>query len=315
MTVSRRPEALALIGLYLRSQNEFITWRGVEGGSSTMNSGLYYWVGVRELLPAAWRWFSACVQKSRAIEDDTLLDLGQSLLRRMQRVLETRDHFHRVFNLPQNNDTAKAALADLDSILVSLMGAVDASARVAHVVLRLSGSIHTAAWQYHKGWLPKVAKSDAALATLFDTGTPLQHTLTILRLLRNTVHGQMMRTIAVQQRSRIRDTVISLPSQDEAEILAAMEALGGGSIWGLSGIVGRQVVDPGLFVEELVPRMLTLLNTVMEHTPVERLGHVRLTPAQYQAPTDERGAFRERNRLSIRWQLGVTEGGASGSGN
>ena len=310
VTLCRTPEALALVGLYLRSQNEYIIWRAADGsGSYSMNEGLYYWVGSRELLPTAWRWFSACVQESRAAGDDTLLDLGQSLLRLVQRALEARDRFHRTFSLPQNNDTARSVLSELDSILVSLMGAVDSSARVAHMVLGLPGNLHDAGWQRNQRWLPQIAAHEPMLAALFDADTPHYHTLTIVRLLRNTIHGQMMRTIAVQQGARPQETVIRLPGQDEATILTSIDALGGQAAWGVrSAANGSSLVDPGVFVERLFLNVLALLNAVMGRTPVERLSHVRLTPAHSQPPpvrrAGEADTFSERNRLSIRWQLG-----------
>jgi hypothetical protein len=161
VTVCTPSEALAIVGLYLRSQNAYVIWRGSEGiGSFGMNKGLYYWVGTRELLTAAWRWFTACVQESHGSGDGTLLDLGQSLLTRVQRVLEARDRFHRVFNLPQNNDAASEALTGLDSALVLLMGAVDSSARVAHLVLGLPGDARNAGWQRSRIWLPQVAAAE-----------------------------------------------------------------------------------------------------------------------------------------------------------
>jgi hypothetical protein len=232
VTVCKLAEALAAVGLYLRSQKAFLIWRGVDGGLTfTMNQGLYYWVGTRELLPNAWRWFSACVQESHATNDKTLLELGQSLLRRVQRVLEARDRFHRAFNLPQNNDTAATVLDELDSILLSLMGAVDASARIAHLVLGLTGGPHTAGWQRDQRWLPQVATGEPPLAALFNVGTSHNHVLTILRLMRNTVHGQMIQSIALQQSGRMLETAIMLPASDEAAILSSMDALGGRGSW------------------------------------------------------------------------------------
>lgn len=51
------PEALALVAHYLRSQNEFIICKAADGwGAYAMNEGLYYQVGVVELLPSTWRW-------------------------------------------------------------------------------------------------------------------------------------------------------------------------------------------------------------------------------------------------------------------
>lgn len=313
VTVCKPPEALALVGLYLRSQQEFVIWRGVAGsGSFNMNEGLYFWVGTRELLPAAWRWFTACVQQSDPADDRTLLELGESLLRRVQRALEARDRLHRAFNLPQNNDTASAVLSELDSILVSLMGAVDVSARVAHLVLGITGSVRDAGWQNGQRWLPRVVTAEPALAALFNADTVHSHVLTILRLMRNTVHGQMIRSIALHRPGRMLETAIVLPADtgDEAAILSAMDALDGRGSWGTSAGPYRWLVDPGVFAEQLLPRIVTTLNEVMEATPVERLSQVRLTQADCQPPAPDPAVgrmdtFGERSRLSIRWQLGL----------
>jgi hypothetical protein len=235
VTVCMPTEALALAGLYLRSQQAFVIWRGADGsGSFNMNEGLYYWVGTRELLPAAWRWFAACVRQSNATGDGTLLDLGESLLRRVQRALEARDRFHRAFNLPQNNDTASAVLSELDSILLLFMGAVDASARVAHLVLGIAGNPRNAGWQNNQQWLPRVAAAEPTLAGLFNAETVNNHALTILRLMRNTVHGQMIRSITLHQAGHMLETAIMLPASDEATILSSMDALGGRGSWGAS---------------------------------------------------------------------------------
>ena len=136
MTYCTIEDALTVIGLYLRSQGSFVISRHPAGrGTHNMNRGLYYWVGTRELLPSAWRWFSACVQYSTRVGDNSLLLLGQSVLQRVQRALQVRDEVHVALNKPQDNDTADDALSSLDVALLLLMGAVDATARVVHAVL------------------------------------------------------------------------------------------------------------------------------------------------------------------------------------
>ena len=155
-----------------------------------------------------------------------------------------------------------------------------------------------------------MAAQEPALAALFDDGTSLTHTLTILRLLRNTVHGQMMRKITVQSSARLRETTTSLPDRDGATILSSMDALGGRAAWGVRpAATGASLIDPARFVEPLFPNVLALLNRVMEETPAERLNHVRLTSAHSQPPSPRRAGeadtFSERNRLSISWQLGL----------
>jgi hypothetical protein len=105
------------------------------------------------------------------------------------------------------------------------------------------------------------------LADLFRPNTSLVDTLIILARLRNTVHSEMIRA-TMRQSVRSRDAVIRLPKGDEQSILEAMEALGGREAWGVrTNADGSEVVDPGLFVELLFPKVLTLLNAVMERTP------------------------------------------------
>jgi hypothetical protein len=94
--------------------------------------------------------------------------------------------------------------------------------------------------------------------------------------------------------------------------LRALEALGRQDAWGIRAPAnGSPLADPALFVERLFPHVLMLLNRAMEHTLVERLSHVHLTHADSQPPQDGQAGqagqanwYSERNRLSIRWQLG-----------
>jgi len=305
VAICRTAEALALLSLYLRSQGEFIVFPAPDGtGSLSMNEGLYYQVGSVELLSQSWRWSDVCAQISQATGDETISELYGSLLRRLQRALKTRDSLHRACNVLQNNDTARTVLTELDSILIALMGAIDGTARVAHLVLGLSGKPHGAGWQHDQNWLPNVAANEPDLAKLFDPGTAHHRTLTILRLLRNTVHGQMLRTTAIQRTGRLQETAIRLPSADVSMILAAMSDLGGREAWGVqTGANGSALVDPADFVERLFPHVLDLLNTTMERTPVERLApspNSRVNPALRESAT----WYSEQNRRSIRWQLG-----------
>ncbi|MDF3292353.1 hypothetical protein [Streptomyces silvisoli] len=305
VTVCTPQEALALIGLYLRMQGLYITYRGPDGrGTYSMNKGLYYWVGTRELLPAAWRWFAACVQHSIGVGDQTLINLGGSLLRRLQTALQNRDELHRSLNLEQNNDTALEILDRLDVILVSLMGAIDVAARVAHHALDLQSGIYAAAWQ-KKNWLKEVQAKNPGLAAAVGPNTPGRHTVTILRLLRNSVHGEALSSLAVRNMSGPIETRVHLPQADSTEILAAMDALGGRADWGVKEIIrGRWDADPGMLVEHLVPHIVDLLNDLMKRTPVEQLSHVSVTPKDELPPTDPQGPFNPRERESIRWQFG-----------
>ena len=301
-------DALAIVGLYLRAQGSYVTWRGVDGrGTSTMNRGLFYWVGTRELLPAAWRWFTACVQHSNGGGDDRLIFVGQSVLQRTQRAIQARDEMHIALNRAPDNDTAEDALVAMDILLLLLMGAVDATARVAHTTLGLTSPPHSSGWQ-RKPWRKEVREVAPDLADLFKTGSKHLHALTILRLLRNAIHGEALQPLAVGTGHRRVRTLVTLPHSDAAEVMKAIAALGGEAAWGVESLIpGRLHFDPGQLIDELFPRVLELLNCVMDDTPVERLSHVSLSPSD-SLPPDEKtrdDTFGEMNRASIRWQLGL----------
>lgn len=136
------------------------------------------------------------------------------------------------------------------------------------------------------------------LADLFKPGQPLAHTLGILALLRNTVHSEAIRA-TLRQHGWKRDAVIRLPEDSEQQILASMEALGGRDSWGCQGALnGLSMFDPGHLVERLFPEVLTLLTEVMEQTSASGVDRLRV---HGEGPR----WFCERNRLGIRWQLGL----------
>lgn len=301
-------DAIPLLSLYLRAQGIYKLPTPMKNFNHTFNRGLFYWVGTRELLPEGWRWFSACVYHSSGSGNDSLRGLGGSTLSRVQRAIEARDRVHVALNRKTNNDINDDALGNLDHVLMLLMGAVDASARVAHYVLGISGSEHNAAWQKDK-WLKKVHAQEQALASLFDEGSTQWHTLEILRLLRNSVHGEALQGITLDANGET-DTVMRLPKKDELAILNSMDALDGRDAWGYKPFApGYDNIKPGLLVDKLMEECIKLLNAIMKATPVERLSHIERANLQNEPPTDEasRGTldiFSEWNRKAIRWQLG-----------
>jgi hypothetical protein len=308
VTICHPESALALLALYLRAQGEFTIWRRSDGATFYMGGELHYWVGVRELLPSSWRWYAACIEESYATGDAKLKDLAETLLIRMQRGLQARDDLHLAFNRLQNPENSREVLAILDTVLVLLMSAVDITARVAHNVLSLSSNIYLAGWQ-KSSWRNEVSNADANLASFYVANSPNLHALTILRLLRNTVHGQAIRNIPTRLSGGSIQTDIQLPADAENDMLASMDALGGRADWGAStSPSGVILINPSTFIERLWPEILRLLNETMVATPVERLSNVNLAPADCVPPPDSTdgtpGTFDEANRNSIRWQLG-----------
>ena len=298
VTLCRVPEALAMVGLYLRSQGEYVLWRAADGsGRLTSNEWLYYQIGAVALLPELWRWSGIRAAAPQQETPDALRGLNGALQLRVVRALRTRDSFHRALNLPQHRDAVRTVLVDLDTILVMLMGAVDASARFVHVLLAVQGDQRDAGWQ-KGGWRSRLAAHGQPLADLFGSGAPLSDVLTILSRLRNAVHGQAIQA-TMRQNGLVRDAPVTLPAEHESQVLASMDDLGGRAAWGAQQSAGGAVVfDPGQFVERLFPEVLRLLNAVMAATPPAYVGG--------QQPDPDSGPrwYSERNRLSVSWQLG-----------
>lgn len=245
VVIATPEQALPLVSLYLRRQGIFLTHNSLDGRATySFNKGLFYWVGTRDLLPAGWRWFSACVQADE--ERDELVNLGQSLFQRVQRALQERDAALWALNRPQNNDTADDALGSLDNVLLSLMAAVDVTARVAHRSLGLDGSEYRAGWQ-NKRWLKKVEAVDPGLAAIVGPDSQGSNTLEVLRLLRNSIHGAALQPLAISTHPAKRDaTLVGLPSADAQQLLDAMDALGGRSAFGLRILLPDRIhAEPG----------------------------------------------------------------------
>ena len=299
---------LPFLSLYLRTQWQFLIWKG-QTGRATVNRGLFYEIGTVASLPAVWRWSTACAQHDRFRGAGLLAYLSQAATKRVGRALELRDHVHRAMNRPQDNDVADDALLAFDSAILFLMGALDAVARVAHATLGLSGSAHAAGWQ-RRDWRKRVAREAPELAALVAPGSHGGAVVEILTALRNTVHSAGLSSVgasttrAERQRTLI-DLTSGLSGDDLRDVFAAMDVLDGHGAWGIETLVpGRVFVDPGHLLEQVVVPTLRLLDGLMAETPVERLPGVALSGADCRPP-EGRGAFDERHRESVLWQLGL----------
>ncbi len=303
------PEAaLPLLGLYLRAQGAYAVYGTGPLGPALVrwNRGLLYWVGARQALPAGWRWFSACVQHADGGGDERVLYLGGSVLQRIERALRARDVVHIALNQPQNNDTADEALAAFDEAALLLMGAVDASASVAHAALKIPKPPKRAGW-HAPDWIKEVQNLRPSLAAVVAPGTAAEAALTVLRQMRNTIHGEAMTAIGTRGTGMSRaETHMSMPGVDQATLLAATGASGGDASWGITAQPQGIRAEMDVLLERLLHEVIEALNLLMEETPVESLAHVTLAPDQSKPPNDGADSvWSAANRLAVAWQLGL----------
>jgi hypothetical protein len=307
MTLLRPREALAIVGLYLRSQGAYVAFRSPDI-SPSMGRTRYFTVGAVELLPAVWRWSSACSAASQSSVNDRLGHLAGSLLQRVQSALQARDEVHRTLNQVQDNNMIDLVLYHFDIVTLFLMGAADVTARVAHRVLGLpADKAHHAGWQDTSGWLKKVKQKHSPLAEVVKPETSGKCTLTILSKLRNSIHGETFGAHRVSgSHSEPAATFIRLPQADVSAVSEAIKELGGAELWGIHIVRDTELhADPGVLIDQLFVHTIDLLNKLMVNTPVELLPHVGIDlPNSPPVETHPLGRYSEINRNSIRWQLG-----------
>lgn len=292
-------QALAMVGLYLRCRGEYPM--AVAGpGRLAFGEHLLLWSAARAQLPSGWRWGSALVAHSLAVDRDAPKFLFQSLHERVVRLLRCRDRVHAALLVPQNSQTAGEATEALDYFMVNLVGAFDAAARAAHLAVGLDPARRrSAAWQ-SRDWHRQVRAVDPDLADLFAPGTAHSRVLEVCRMLRNTVHGEALHSTAVHHGGRPRQTLIALPEDDAEELAALFDRLGGQEQWGLSVLAGmRMHMDPACLIENLLPQALGMLDDALRLTPVERLYGVEASKLMTEPPDDLSFGLGTRTRASM----------------
>jgi hypothetical protein len=294
-------EAMALVGLALRLHgNERI---GADLGDLRLSGSTYHFVLARELTQAGWRWFSGCVATSHATKDDAAINLGQATLERFQRVLQIRDRLHAQAKIPSTPTVGDELLFQFETLLLFLSAMFDAAARVAHLVY-FGADYEEAGWR-RGDWAKQLAAAAPQLAGLVADGTPGGITLKVIARLRNTIHGEALRTITRQSGGRAMENPVELTANDAAKALTDITFLGDNpATWGLHEEHGRTYLSADRYAESLLPHAVALLNNLMTETTVERLPGVDpqklMTPPMNTpspTPLGDRFSFEIRSRV------------------
>jgi hypothetical protein len=291
VTVLTPENALPLVGLYLRSQGRcVITHYPILGrphgrqSQQTRNKFEFYWWASEALLSEEYRWQSACRESSQATGDDMVETLQWTVVQRLKQSLQSRDRLLVRLAVPQDWDTADDVLNELDQLLVWIMGAFDAVARVAHIALGNSmDELKFASWDNER-WVREVGKKESALGSLVTGYSAGKRVFDILSPLRNLIHGPPLsaRTVILVIGDHALETWVAIPAGDRMKILNSMRALGGLDAWGIRYPLKEfasqypttkddPYIHPGMFVERLLPYAISLLNDLMAAVPVDSL--------------------------------------------
>lgn len=298
---------LAAIGLYLRAQDQYVTSRQPgANGSHTMNRGLFFWVGARDLLPSAMAMVrSMCPAFNRWRRGQPPLSRTVGLATGRAGIADTRR------GTRWSQQAAKQRHRRQSVVVVGCHPAPTDGGGRCDGTGRACGAPPHKRCPHRRMAAAGVdrrrddRRSDAwcALPTGHGRTARSHHPSAPTKL----DHGEAMQALGVGQGRRRDRTLVSLPATADPDLRAAFTALGGLADWGVEELIPGQLhFDPGVLLEQLLPRVLGLLNCVVDETPVETLAHVSLPPSDSLPPTGvHSGPFVELNRQSVRWQLGL----------
>ncbi len=293
-------EALPLVSLYLRTQGEFIDWRSLDGhGTTSMNRGLFYARSVISLVPRLFGALVGLAERAQASDDRRAIGLAQAMFGRLQQTLVARDEMYRALNRPQNSDVAFEALTAFDLAVLTLMGAVDASARLVHRLLDLDGKDRSARWQW-ADWRKLVAEKCPAAAAAVEAENRLD-VLTVLTELRNTIHAVPLDPLAVVKGRVPVETRIGLPADRGDAMLASIDRLGGRNAWGVQTTSGRHHADPGELLDHLIERVTPMLNDLLQAMSAANFSDAPAAPSE-----DFWARFPGDPAQVYRWQIGLS---------
>jgi hypothetical protein len=269
-------QALAIVGLYLRTEDEFLV-EPRRDGRLHLSRRLFYRYLAWDLLPTAWLWFGACGESARSTGNETPLELADAALDRTVRALKARDHVLAQVQLPATSDTQDEALFYLDAAHLFLRGAFDAAALIADLVYELEGKPLQIGWTHNGTWRTKLGAAAPELAELIAPNTHDRNVIDLVAHVRNTIHREPLGGVAYSSSlGRVVENLILVPQVDEDRLLELIEVLGGRAAWGIGDVDGRTCFESDMYVSSLVLESARTLDRILAAIDTEMLPGVNV---------------------------------------
>jgi hypothetical protein len=182
-------EALKVVGLYIRFQNEHEWISEIKGNGRILTSNHGFFEDLtRGLLPSNWR-FLRYIPSFLDIEDEK--HLGISVLNRCSRALQARDELARLFYMPGEYGSSDKRTYHFDYLTLLLTGALDALALVLNRVHKLQLSPIDCSMSPFRDKFKKmlIVKTSASNIVHLIEAASTKPFLEILYRIRNRIHS------------------------------------------------------------------------------------------------------------------------------
>jgi len=301
-------QALAVLGLYLRRYGAYIIARSADGSMTQRVSPLLFWrISSLGLVPDFERLHDLAHRMSRGDEYNRAAWLSFSAMERIGKALRARDQLHCTLLSPQDSDTAIVTTDALDALLVNFTGLIDTLARMADIILDIgTRKPYNVAWQKPQ-WLASVRQKDRILADMMDPASKHGLEFSILRGLRNCVHGEaLLPFLHEEEPGNPRHTFIDAPPSEAGALIASITQCGGKEAWGLENDQSHTATfDVGKLTESLTTRILDLASQIVGR--LAPIGPVNTSSSIAANSNDQREKARlELMKENFRLQLGLS---------
>lgn len=227
----------------------------------------FYLALTKVRVPELNRYWRACAY-SRPQRKDDLIQLGQTVNVRLHRALELRDEIGCQFYQRQNNYTLDYMTAFLDYWALMVNGAFDALARITIRVYSLNLTEKNAHLSdQNLGIHLERAGAREFAAVLSDPNT--RAVLTLVRQLRNTVHGASYSPFTTGGADGV-GSLVRVAAADQQLLLQAAQQLGDPAARGFTRRYGDLSFEPYSFAHSLTTDALRVIGSVAAATDVTR---------------------------------------------
>ena len=266
ITNPRTPvEALKVIGLFLRSRNEFNL-----SSHYSFKKGLFYWALLRYKLPAMWRYFGACVEAAEFRNDDILF-LGNSILTKGVRAYQACDEIGKLFFQNQDNDTRDGMMYHFDYLTLLLSGILDSQARVIYRAYEIQKPKNEWDVSFRRNdFINELKKKDEKLAS-FLCDPYFMNISKLISNLRNTIHGANINTISFSSSKYPENSYMSITKSEGERVLSYCSKYGLLKDQGIILLGDMFFIEPYNFSRMLLEISLDIINSIAEMTNVEKL--------------------------------------------
>lgn len=252
-------EAVALVGLYLRSRDEFRV--PIDNGQRVIETEFAFMAALHDSLPRLGTIIRCCAV-ARGGAEDHINRLVQTLTIRMVRAFRARDHVNEQYQLPQGYKTGDEAAYHLEFFLLCVYGEFDTLARLVNAAYGLPFEQPQASWR-HTRWLEEVRTHTEDLAA-YASRQVVQDTLALLAKLRNLIHSEAVRTMTMAETGHEDEAPIWMSEEAAPDLLELSETLGGHDRWGVVDLApGYTALRADRFVETAIAESLKILDELM----------------------------------------------------